>query len=54
MNDIVKQNQDRGVSDDEIRENESSIVENAGTAARERLKGAFILTRIAEKAWIKA
>ena len=53
MNDIVKQNQDRGVSDDEIRENESSIVENAGTAARERLKGAFILTRIAEKEGIK-
>ena len=53
MNDIVKQNQERGVSDEEIRENEGSIVENAGTAARERLKGAFILTRIAEKEGIR-
>ena len=53
MNDIVKQNQERGVSDEEIRENEGSIVENAGVAARERLKGAFILTRIAEKEGIK-
>ncbi len=53
MNDIVKQNQERGVSDEEIRENEPSIVENAGIAARERLKGAFILTRIAEKEGIK-
>ena len=53
MGDIVKQNQDRGVSDTEIRDNEPTIVENAGVAARERLKGAFILTRIAEKEGIK-
>ena len=53
MGDIVKQNQERGVSDVEIRDNETTIVENAGTAARERLKGAFILTRIAEKEGIK-
>ena len=53
MGDIVKQNQDRGVADTEIRDNETTIVENAGVAARERLKGAFILTRIAEKEGIK-
>ena len=53
MGDIVKQNQDRGVADTEIRDNETTIVENAGVAARERLKGAFILTRIAEKESIK-
>ena len=53
MGDIVKQNQERGVSDEEIRDNETNIVENAGVAARERLKGAFILTRIAEKEGIK-
>ena len=53
MNDIVKQNQDRGVTDEEIRENEKNIVDNAGTAARERLKSAFILVRIAEKEGIK-
>ena len=53
MGDIVKQNQERGVTDEEIRDNETTIVENAGAAARERLKGAFILTRIAEKEGIK-
>ncbi len=53
MNDIVKQNQDRGVTDDEIRDNEKNIVDNAGVAARERLKSAFILVRIAEKEGLK-
>ena len=54
MNDIVKQNQERGVSDDEIKENEKDIVSNAGQAARERLKSQFILVRIAEKEGIQA
>ena len=53
MNDIVKQNQERGVTDEEIRENEKNIVDNASVAARERLKSAFILVRIAEKENIK-
>ncbi len=53
MNDIVRQNQERGVSDDEIKQNETDIVSNAGVAARERLKSAFILTRIAEKEGLK-
>ena len=53
MGDIVKQNQERGVADEEIRQNEKDIVANADRAARERLKGAFILTRIAEKEGIK-
>ena len=53
MDDIVRQNQERGVSDDEIRDNTQDIVSNAGTAARDRLKSAFILTRIAEKEGIK-
>ena len=53
MDDIVRQNQERGVSDDEIRDNTSDIVTNAGGAARDRLKSAFILTRIAEKEGIK-
>ncbi len=53
MNDIVKQNQDRGVSDEQIRENERNIVSNADAAARQRLKSAFILVRIAEKEGIK-
>ena len=54
MNDIVRQNQQRGVSDDEIKQNETDIVTNAAGAARERLKSAFILTRIAEKEGIQA
>lgn len=53
MDDIVRQNQERGVTDDEIRDNTQDIVSNAGSAARDRLKSAFILTRIAEKEGIK-
>src|SRR5262249_41574337 len=47
--DIVRQNQERGVSDEKIIENQKEIAGNAAVAANERLKGAFILTRIAEK-----
>jgi trigger factor len=46
---IVRQNQERGISDEEIRNNQKDIITNAGQAAHERLKSAFILTRIAEK-----
>ena len=53
MDDIVRQNQERGVTDDEIRENTEDIISNAGNAARDRLKSAFVLTRIAEKEGIK-
>ncbi len=53
MGDIVRQNQERGISDDEIRGNHGEIGANAAIAARERLKSAFILTRIAEKEGIK-
>lgn len=53
MDDIVRQNQERGVTDDEIRDNTQDIVDNAGTAAKDRLKSAFILTRIAEKESLK-
>ena len=53
MNDIVRQNQERGVGDDEIKRNEKDIVNNAGQAARQRLKSAFIMTRIAEKEGIQ-
>jgi trigger factor len=53
MSDIVRQNQERGISDDEIRGNHTDIATNANAAARERLKSAFILVRIAEKEGIK-
>lgn len=53
MADIVRQNQERGISDDELKNNEKEIIVQAGTAARNRLKGTFILTRIAEKEEIR-
>jgi trigger factor len=49
MGNIVRQNQEQGVSDEEIRGNQAEIGANAAAAARDRLKSAFILTRIAEK-----
>lgn len=51
--DIVRQNQERGVTDEKIIENQKEIANNAQAAAHERLKGAFILTRIAEKEGIR-
>lgn len=53
MDDVVNENQNRGVSDEEIQSHEKDIVGTAGKAARERLKTAFILSRIAEKESIK-
>ena len=46
--DIVREQQGRGVADEVLKENEKSLVEAAGKAARERLRGNFILLRIAE------
>ncbi len=53
MAEIVQQNQQRGITDEQLKENEKDIVVQAATAARNRLKGAFILTRIAEKEEIR-
>ena len=46
--DIVQQEQSRGVTDEAIREGEKELVVVAGRAAAEKLKGTFILQRIAE------
>ncbi len=54
LSDIVKDNQARGVSDDVLKENQQQIVGAASQNARERLKGTFVLLRIAEKENIKA
>lgn len=51
--DIVRENQERGVKDDQIMENQKEIAASAQSSARERLKSAFILTRIAVKDGIK-
>lgn len=48
LNEIVRENQTRGISDEVLQENKVNLVETAGRNARERLKGNFILLRIAE------
>ena len=49
LNDIVRENQARGVADDVLKENEKELVGTAAASAREQLKGTFVLLRIAEK-----
>ena len=51
--DIVKENQARGVTDDVLKENEKQLVGMASQNARERVKGTFILVRIADKEGIR-
>ena len=53
LNEIVKENQARGVADDVLKENEKELVGTAATTAREQLKGTFVLLRIAEKEGIR-
>ncbi len=48
LNDIVRENQSRGVDDEVLKENEKELVGTAATSARDRIKGTFILLRIAE------
>lgn len=48
LSEVVKENQSRGVSEEMLRENEKELVSSASQAARNRLKGSFILSRIAE------
>ena len=49
LNDIVRENQERGVADEILKEHEKDLVGSAAQSARERIKGNFILMRIAEK-----
>ena len=49
INDIVRENTARGVGEEILKENERGIVESATANARERLKGTFVLMRIAEQ-----
>jgi trigger factor len=53
VNDIVRENTARGVTEEVLKENEKDIVAGATANARERLKGTFVLLRIAEKEGIK-
>ncbi len=51
--DIVRENQARGVTEEVLKENEKELVGAAAQNARERLKGTFVLLRIAEAEGIK-
>jgi trigger factor len=53
LSDIVRDNQARGVTDEVLKENQQQIVGAASQNARERLKGTFVLLRIAEQEGIK-
>jgi len=51
--DIVRENQARGIADDVLRQNEQEILGSAAQNARERLKGTFVLLKIADVEGIK-
>jgi trigger factor len=53
INDIVRENTARGVAEEILKENERDIVASATQNARERLKGTFVLVRIAEQEGIR-
>ena len=53
LNEIVQENQERGVADEILKEHEKDLVGSAAQSARDRIKGTFILLRIAEKEGIK-
>lgn len=48
LSEIVRENQERGVADQVLKENEKDLVGAATQGAAERVKGSFILMRIAE------
>jgi trigger factor len=49
LSDIVQQQQSRGMTDEDIKAGEKDLVELAARSAKEKLKGTFILQRIAEQ-----
>jgi trigger factor len=49
LREIVRDNQVRGISDDEIRKHQEELIGAAQHGARERVRGNFLLLRIAEK-----
>ena len=54
LSDIVRENEARGITPDILKESEKEIVGAAAQNARERLKGTFVLLRVAEQEGIKA
>jgi trigger factor len=53
LQDVVRENQARGVAEDVLKENEQQIVGSAAENARQLLKSTFILLRIGEAEGIK-
>jgi hypothetical protein len=51
LRDIVRENQVRGISDDEIRKHQSELIGAAQQGAEERVRGNFLLLRVAGS-WI--
>jgi trigger factor len=49
LKDIVRENQGRGISDEEIRKHEDELLGAAEQGAQERVRGNFLLLRVAEK-----
>jgi trigger factor len=49
LQDIVRDNQVRGVSDDEMRKHQDELIGAAQQGARDRVRGNFLLLRVAEK-----
>lgn len=48
LNEVIRENQTRGVPEEVINANQKELLTSAGENARERLKGTFLLIRIAE------
>lgn len=53
LSDIVRENQARGVDEEVLKQNEQEILGSAAQNARDRLKGTFILLKIADAENIK-
>lgn len=53
LSDIVRENQTRGVTEDVLKEHERELIGSAAQSARDRIKGTFVLLRIAEAEGIK-
>lgn len=54
LNDIVRENQARGIGEDVLKENEQQLLGTASQNARDQLKSTFILLRVAEAEGLRA
>jgi len=54
LNDIVRENQARGISDEEIRKHQDELIGAAQEGARDRVRSNFLLARIAAKEKLEA